>query len=210
MAEVADGDRSPRAGLFVGIFRHQPPGPDIAVPLQVPPHPVVVVAGAVGEKLRLGVQQQSRGFRGRGGNDDNIGRLLLRLVIGIEVPHGPRTAAIIDDDLRGNTARSHLAVAGRQGDGDDGVVASRLGVDRTGKPHAGSHVNACRPAVVGHRVAEHGDGKRMQPQPLRGLDHDLPFLVIGEGGHGIRLLPRAAKGLSVSSPLTPISYSAFS
>ncbi len=38
-------------------------------------------------------------------------------------------------------------------------------------------------------------GNGCSPSRLAALDHDLPFLVVGKGGHGIRLLPRRGEGV---------------
>ena len=85
--EVAEGDAGPGSQPVVEIRVDQSVCARVGVPLQVSPDPIVVVARPMGKQFRAGVQQQSSGLGGRGGNDDHVGGLHVQPAGGVEIPH---------------------------------------------------------------------------------------------------------------------------
>ena len=99
MIEVAKGDACTRPQPVVKHCVHIATCASIGMALEIPPDPIVVVSGPVGKQFRAGVQQQSGRFRGRGGDDDHVGRLDIQIPGGVEVFHALGMAMIVDDDL---------------------------------------------------------------------------------------------------------------
>ncbi len=161
--------------------------------LEVPPDPIVVVSRPAGKQLRAGVQQQAGRFRGRGGDDHHVGGLDIQPALGVEIFHTLGTAMIVDDDLADHRFRPQLAVARGQGHGYHRVLRAVFGISRASETDAIDAMHARRPAVVGDGIAEHGYREGVPAQPLRGRRQDLGLGVVGESGHGPRLLARRRK-----------------
>ena len=79
---VADGDAGAGANVVVGFEVEVADGAGVVVALQVAAHLVVAIAEAVGKQAAFRVEQQARGLDGAGGDDDEIGRLLLQMAVG--------------------------------------------------------------------------------------------------------------------------------
>src|SRR5690625_509274 len=68
-----------------------------------------------------------------------------------------------------------------------------FGVDPTGKARAVTHVNATLPALIGHRVSEHRNRKRMKAGFTRRGFQQPRLAVVAERRHGVRLAPGRCK-----------------
>jgi hypothetical protein len=70
-------------------------------------------------------------------------------------------------------------------------------VNGTGKSNTGPVPDARRPAVIRDGIAKHGDWERMQAQALAGRSQHLPFIVVFERRHGLRLSAGWSKGVQI-------------
>ena len=165
---IADGDVGARTDVVVGVVVKVTERAGVLVALQIAAHLVVAVTEAVGKQAALGVQQQASRLHGAAGDDDDVGKLLLQMTVGIEVGNAAGAAAIVGQNLLRHALGAQLAVAGAQRDGNDGVLRAVFSVHLAGKSTAPAAAHAGAAAVIGHAVARHGNVEGMQPEALGG------------------------------------------
>jgi len=158
---IANGDVGAGANVVVSVEIEQARRAGIGVPLKVAANPIETIAKAVGEKFAFGVEQKSRGLDGGAGNDDEIGGLLLKTVVRIEIGDAGDFALLGGEDFLDHAAQAHIAKAGGEGARNDGVVRAALGVHLTNETHAPAATHAGRAAVVRNAVAQHGQVEGM-------------------------------------------------
>ena len=152
---------------------------------------VVAIAQAVGKQPALRIQQQPRRFDGAARHDHDVGELFLPAAVGIDVGHAARAAAIVGEDPGGRALGAQFAVAGGQGDGNDGVLRAVLGVHFAGEAAAPAAAHARAAAVVGNAVARHGQMKGMQAETFCRRLQDAEFAIGRQRRHGQIALARS-------------------
>jgi hypothetical protein len=156
----------------------------------------VAVAETIRKLACSGIQQQARRLDRSARDDDHARGLLPRAPFAIEVANAARAAVFVDHDLSRHALGAQFQQARLQRDGQHGVLCPVLGVHLTGESHAPAAAHARRPSVVRHRVAQHRDVERMQPQLVRALVENLELAPFRrDGRHGQRLLARPLKGI---------------
>jgi len=167
------------------------------VALKVAADPVKAIAKAVRKESAFGVEQKPRGFDGGTRDDDEIGGLLLKTVVGVEVGDAGDFALLGGEDFLDHAAEAQVAQAGGEGARNDSVVRAALGVHFTNETHAPAAAHAGRAAVVGNAVAEHGQVKGMEAEALRGGLEDFVLARGRERRHGERSGARTLEGVVV-------------
>ena len=109
---IADGDAGAGTHIVVSIEIEVADGACVVVALQIAADLVVPISQAVRKEAAFGIQQQARRFNGAGGDNDNVGKLLLQMAIGIEVGHAACASAVVGQDLLRHALGAQLAVAG--------------------------------------------------------------------------------------------------
>ena len=102
----------------------------------------------------------------------------------VEVGDAARTAAIVGEDLLCHALGAEFAVAGVEGDGNDGILRAILRVDFAGESAAPAAAHAGAATVVGHAVAQHGQMEGMQAEAFCGGLEDAEFTIGRERRHG--------------------------
>ena len=82
---VGDGDAGTGTNVVVCFEIEVADGAGVVMSLQVATDLVVAVAEAVGKEAAARVEQQARGLDGTGGDDDDVGGLLLKVAALVEI-----------------------------------------------------------------------------------------------------------------------------
>src|SRR5208283_2316178 len=183
---IADGDVGARADVVVGVEIEQARSAGIGMALKVAANPVEAIAEAIRKEFAFGIEEEARGFDGSTGDDNEIGGLLLKTVVGVEIGDASDLALLAGEDFFDHAAEPQVAQSGGEGARNDGVVRAALGVHFTNETHAPATAHAGRAAVVGNAVAQHGQIKGMEAEALRRGLEDFVLPRGRERRHGER------------------------
>src|SRR5579871_1291032 len=195
MIEVANSDRSAGTHVVVNIGVEQSNGAGVGVSLQISPYPVIAIAQAGGKNPALRIEQEPSRFVSSARHDDEIGRLLVEMIILIEVGDSRDVPSPVGENFFRHAICLEFAVACRQGSWNDRILRSVLGIYFAGKAHAPSAAHARCASSVSNGVSQHRNMKRVKSETSSRWFKDGVFPIGLERRHGKRTLPWRAENV---------------
>ena len=138
----------------------------------------------------FGIEEEPCRFGSGCGDDNHIGSLNLEMIVSVEVGDSSGAAVFVCENFLHHTFGAQVAIAGGQSLGNHGVLRTVFCVDLAGEADTPTATHARTAAIVGHRIAKHGNVEGMEAEALCSGFQQAVFCVGRKRRHGQRLFPR--------------------